>query len=243
MSRLKAFGIHVGISFIIFLFLAYLVVFQWYPDFFFDTDGGWRGLRIIVAVDMVLGPALTLVVFKAGKPGLKTDLALIGLFQFVCLVAGTYVVWNERPIAVVYNDGRFTAMTSEDYDSLDNAPDFSSYPGDNPKWVMVEIPEGIEEENAFRKEMFKAGTLISSAVDRYIPFSTEHKQFLDQSFKTELILKKEGGQESLDLWVTKHGGSIEDYAFYPLSTRYTYVFIGYRVATGERLGLLPITAN
>ena len=69
MSRFKAFGIHLGISFVIFVFLAYLVVMEWYPGLLFDTDGGWRGMRIIIAVDLVLGPLLTLVVYRAGKPG------------------------------------------------------------------------------------------------------------------------------------------------------------------------------
>ena len=69
MSRYLAAFYHLLISLVIFVFLAYLVVFVWYPDFFFDIDGGWEGMRIIIAVDLVLGPMLTLVVFKAGKPG------------------------------------------------------------------------------------------------------------------------------------------------------------------------------
>ena len=99
MSRFSAFSIHLGISFLIFLLLAYLVVFQWYPGIFFDNDGGWRGMRIIVAVDLVLGPLLTLVVFKAGKPGLRTDLTLIGLFRlYACVPApGSFMVRDHWP--------------------------------------------------------------------------------------------------------------------------------------------------
>jgi hypothetical protein len=71
LNRFPAFGIHLGLSFVIFVVLAYLVIFVWYPSFFFDTDSGWRGMQIIVGIDLVLGPMLTLVVFKAGKPELK----------------------------------------------------------------------------------------------------------------------------------------------------------------------------
>ena len=109
MKRFGAFGIHLGISALIFIGLAYLVLFQWYPDMFFTTDGGWQGIRIIILVDMVLGPLLTLIVFKPGKPGLKFDLTCIGVFQLVCLAAGTYLVYNERPLAMVYVDGQFTS--------------------------------------------------------------------------------------------------------------------------------------
>ena len=83
--RINAFLIHLTISFIIFLVLAYLIVLHWYPLPYFHTDGGWRGIRIIAGVDLVLGPLLTLIVFKPGKPGLKFDLTLIGLAQAVAL--------------------------------------------------------------------------------------------------------------------------------------------------------------
>ena len=74
MSRYRAAAIHLGLSALLFVALAYLVVFVWYPGFFFETDGGWEGIRIIAAVDLVVGPLLTLIVFKAGKPGLRFDL-------------------------------------------------------------------------------------------------------------------------------------------------------------------------
>ncbi len=42
MKRITAFGTHLGISAVIFAGLAYLVLFVWYPDLFFATDGGWQ---------------------------------------------------------------------------------------------------------------------------------------------------------------------------------------------------------
>lgn len=85
MSRFKAFSIHFAISFAIFLILLYFILFQWYPQPLFSTDGGWRIIRIIVGVDLVLGPLLTLIVFKAGKPGLKFDLTIIAFLQITAL--------------------------------------------------------------------------------------------------------------------------------------------------------------
>lgn len=103
MNRFGAFAIHLGISLVIFAVLGYLIVFQWYPDFFFTSDGGWQGIRIVALVDLVLGPTLTLVVYKKGKPSLKFDLTVIALLQTACLIAGVYVVWSERPVAMVFS--------------------------------------------------------------------------------------------------------------------------------------------
>ena len=47
-------------------------------------------LITIFLVDVVLGPGLTLMVFKPGKPGLKFDMAAIVVLQMVALS------WREK---------------------------------------------------------------------------------------------------------------------------------------------------
>ena len=70
------------------------------------------------------------------------DLTLIGLLQAVCLAAGSYVVWDERPVAVVYLDSRFEVLTRDDYTFLpvEERPDLDQFPGDYPKWLSVHVP-------------------------------------------------------------------------------------------------------
>ena len=177
MNRFGAFLIHLGISLVIFAVLAALVVFVWYPDFFFTADGGWQGIRIIAAVDLVLGPLLTLVVFNRAKPRaeLRRDLTMIGTFQFVCLVAGTYVVYSERPIALVYSDGYFVSMSADDYRAAGVAvPELSGFPGRSPKWVSVVLPEDPFAQSELRKSAWKSGTPLRALADLYQPFSIEH---------------------------------------------------------------------
>jgi len=212
MSRFSAFSIHLGISLLIFLVLAYLVVYQWYPGIFFDTDGGWRGMRIIIAVDLVLGPLLTLIVFKAGKPGLRTDLTLIGALQCVCLLAGTWVVFSERPVAVVYTDGRFTVMSSDDYvaDAGVNVPDLRHFPGDTPKWVMVQMPEEEYAALDLRAETLRQGRLTSTLTDYYAPFSTAAPDFLQDAEDPEVIRSTKIWETRLNNWLAEHGGSVDD---------------------------------
>ncbi len=243
MNRFGAFGIHLALSLVIFLFLAYLVVYQWYPDFFFETDGGWRGLRIIIFVDFVLGPVLTLVVYKAGKPGLRTDLSMIGAFQIACLIAGTWVVYSERPISVVYNDGRFSVMSAQDYeDSGDQIPDLSRFPGDAPKWVMVEVPTGLQEEADFRGSMMKEGRLISTAVEHYKPFTFEHDQVRGNPMDPSLIIEKDSGKAVMQQWLSEHGGTPDDYLFYNIASRFVYGYLAFEKETGKLRGLLNLSS-
>ena len=240
MSRFSAFSIHLGISFLIFLVLAYLVVFQWYPGIFFDNDGGWRGMQIIIAVDLVLGPLLTLIVFKAGKPGLRTDLTLIGLLQAVCLCAGTWVVYSEKPIAVVYTEGRFTVMTADDYraDGVAELPDLRHFPGDNPKWVMVNLPESVEEQYNIRAEVYRSGKTLSSMTELYVPFNTAAPDFFGAAENPAIITGHQEWQHRLDNWLQAHGGTYQDYAFFTFATRYVFGYLIYDRASAEQVGLV-----
>lgn len=241
MTRFSAFAVHLGISFVIFIVLAWLVIFEWYPGVLFDTDGGWRGMRIIFAVDLVLGPMLTLAVFKPGKPGLKTDLTLIGLLQTVCLIAGTYVVWSEKPEAVIYVDGRIQVVTRDDFveNRLPGIPDLSHIPGDDPKWVMVEVPTEFDELARFRADIVKREVTPIAEVDRYIPFSPDHPQFKNEPRNLGRYAEEPRFQVALKRFEAEYGDP-NAYDFYLFTTRYVYTYAAFDRESGEMIGLLDL---
>ena len=80
-GKIPAFLIHLGISAAFVSALAAVVYIIWYPPPYFGFDGGWNVMRMVILVDVVLGPLLTLVVFRRGKQGLARDLAIIALVQ------------------------------------------------------------------------------------------------------------------------------------------------------------------
>jgi len=142
MSRWRAFAIHFAISAAIFVVLLAIILVFWFPGILFSIDGGWTGLRIIIGVDLVLGPLLTLVVFKAGKPGLKFDLTCIGVFQAVCLAGGMFVVHSERPVALVLAyDTVYSLGVNEFIDYGKDPAILNEFPGDYPKRLYAELPE------------------------------------------------------------------------------------------------------
>lgn len=239
LNRLSAFAIHLGLSFVVFLVLAYLLVFVWYPGLFFDTDGGWRGMRIIVAVDLVLGPMLTLVVFKPGKPGLKWDLSLIAAFQTVCLIAGSYVVYSERPIAIVYVLGEFHVTSVDDYADT-TMPSLQHITG-NPKWVMVQLPEDPDAAHAIKRQYIEKGRTLYSAIEQYVAFDPNGAAFKAASEDLSLIKQKDEQKNFLQPFLSQHGGQLTDYRFYPFSTRYQYTYAAFN-QDNEFVGMLETPA-
>ena len=180
MSRFKAFAIHFGISFVIFLGLLYFILVQWYPEPLFTTDGGWRVIRIIAGVDLVLGPLLTLIVFKAGKKGLKFDLTLIAIVQFLALSWGVWNTYNERPAALIYTLDFFTPVPAYQLAEQGMTTDKLKQFGDSwPVYIYIDIPK--EKISQVISKAIQAGKPLYLLTEHYKKLSKEQSATLKES--------------------------------------------------------------
>ncbi len=115
-DRLKASGIHLSISLLIALLAALLVFVVWYPYPYREISGGRELFLLVVGVDVILGPLITLVVFNRSKPWseLRRDLAMIVLVQFAFLSYGLWTVSVARPVHLVFEIDRFRVVHAID---------------------------------------------------------------------------------------------------------------------------------
>lgn len=144
MSRWKAAAIHLSISAAIGLVSAALIFGLWYPPPYSHAAGADELVLLLLGVDVVLGPLLTLVVFKTGKKSLRFDLSVIALIQACAFVYGMSVVVRARPAFIVGEIDRFVLVTAKDLDRTDLAqgrkPEFRSVPWTGPRLVAAEMP-------------------------------------------------------------------------------------------------------
>jgi hypothetical protein len=112
--RARAAGLHLLISLVVAALAAALVFGLWYPGIYRILAGGRELFALVVAVDVILGPLLTLAVFDIRKPlkALGRDLAVIGLLQMAALVYGLHTVYVVRPVAMVFEVDRFRVVTA-----------------------------------------------------------------------------------------------------------------------------------
>lgn len=106
-NRYQAFVAHIAISSIIFFILLAFITLSWYPGILFDTGNGWKAIGMIVGIDMILGPLLTLIVFNPKKSSLKFDLSIIAFIQIAALAYGSWTIHQTRPIAIAYVNNHF----------------------------------------------------------------------------------------------------------------------------------------
>lgn len=119
-SRLKAASRAAGVHFVCSLAVglsAAAVIFNiWFPYPYDQMAGGQALFWILVSVDVVSGPLLTLVVFNPLKPRRErvTDLTAIAGLQLLALGYGLHTLSLARPIALVYEIDRFRVISMVD---------------------------------------------------------------------------------------------------------------------------------
>lgn len=195
-TKLKAFIAHLFISSAILAVLLAIILLFWYPGELIHA-GATEGLRILVGVDIVLGPLLTLIVFKEGKKSLSKDLAVIGAIQGICLLGGLWLVYNERPVAQVLADDGIHLMTRTDFELYkETLPSDDS--GIHPNAYLLELPDDWSQIPSIKLSSEIADKKpISFRTDLYKPFSgiepqdfssrvTNIIQHLQEGKKTEL---------------------------------------------------------
>lgn len=241
MTRFKAFLVHFLISLAIFLVLLYLIVFVWYPQPYFAADGGWQGIRLIFGVDLVLGPLLTLIVFRPGKPGLKLDLALIGLLQASALAWGVWIVHDQRTALVVYADGTFTSLTREQIrDVGDQAQSIVDAAEKLPALAFVQLPADKKERLELKFKTVFSGLPLYALGERYQPFDAQILPEVISEGESLEAGQEEAEKQEIERFLTEHGGSADDYRTYPLRCRYDERRLVLRKADGAIVGSLKV---
>ncbi|HEY5739108.1 MAG TPA: hypothetical protein VIW27_05250 [Gammaproteobacteria bacterium] len=212
-TKLKATAIHMSMSIAVFAFLAYQIYYNWYPQPYFEIDGGWQGIRLIAAVDLVLGPVITFLIFDLSKRmrAIIFDLVVILVIQFGALAYGVYVTYTQRPIAVVLIDEFVVPAIMEHYGGkLESTEQLSRYSDEKPPIIYADLPLDeaqlaeinrikIEEkvlENA-QMQLYRPQSGLREALDRLQPVFYDRLDFF-------------GARAALEEWLETHGKSADE---------------------------------
>jgi hypothetical protein len=112
--NIKAFAIHLAISASIAGLSAALVYGLWYPAPLSNALGVSDIFLMLLAIDLILGPLMTLVVYKPHKSSLKFDLTVIAVVQLAALLYGLHTVGIARPAYMVYTKDRFDLVLAHE---------------------------------------------------------------------------------------------------------------------------------
>lgn len=149
---LKNAGWHLIVSLILAGLAALLVFAVWYPYPYSELTGGLNLYKLVVAVDIVCGPLLTLILASPKKKLRERiiDFSLVGTIQLAALLYGLHSVSLARPVVAAFEKDRINIVTAAEIDETDlaNAPEgMRQLPWFGIERVGVREPASIEEAN------------------------------------------------------------------------------------------------
>ena len=241
LSRWQAAGMHFLICVAIAIVVVTLMLELWYPRPLFEAAGGNDLLFIIVGVDVVLGPLLTLVVFRAGKRGMKFDLTVIGLVQLAALIYGAHIIYLARPAFIVFVKDRFEVVSAAELAPEDLAaaryPQFRKAPIGGPGLAAAEMPANPEERRKVI-EAALAGRDMQQLPRLWVPYDTARAEVLSKAKPLEYFRKDSDVGAAVNAYLAGEGAGAKDKPALLLRTRFAWLVVIVDPKTAEPVKML-----
>lgn len=189
-QKLVAFSIHLGLSLAVvgsFLLFLFLVV---YTPPILRLEGGSAIALMVLAVDVSLGPLLTLILYRKGKWGLKFDMGMILTLQLAAFLYGAWTLYSQRPLYLAFTVEHFRIVPAADIDIgrltvKELAPGLLS----GPRLVYVVRPEG-DERQRIMFDALAGGKDIQYYPEYYRPLEDHLDEVRKRSVRLERLAKE-----------------------------------------------------
>jgi len=242
-SRLRASSVHLLISSCVAALSAALVFLVWYPGALAQASGVTNIFLLLLAVDISLGPLITLFVYNTKKPELKRDLAIVGLIQLAALLYGLHTVAVARPAFIVFTSDRFDLVFANDLDEkkLSEAkyPEYRSVSLLGPKMAAAALPTDAKERTALLFDSVSGGDDLQHLPKFYRPYA-ELKESIVKRAQSLTKLKdfnKNRGTE-IDALVAKYAK--QEVGFIPLKGKSLDLTVIVSLKTGEVVDIVDL---
>lgn len=227
-TRYRAAAIHFWLSVLVAVVLVVLMLSLWYPSPYFTAMGGAKLLILIVGIDIVIGPIITLIIYNPSKKSLPFDLAVVACLQLAAFVYGVSVMFAARPVFNVYFNGRFDVVSPsrvpvEEFTKVKlNA--YKSFPLTGPKLVAAIDPTTVDEINYIMLHK-KAAADIAAFPQQYVPYEAGTASAKEAGLKAkpidELRKKDPSAIPALDAFIKEHKLDTNKVGYLPVVTRKT----------------------
>ena len=227
----KAMALHFLGSLSVALVVGILVFGVWFPYPYRQLAGGTELFFLIMGIDLVCGPLLTLVLFNPIKP--RRELAIdLGLVVFVQLTALAYGMWSlhlARPLYLVYEVDRFKVIARVDLD----ASEFNKLPYllqvqpfRGPQIIGLRKPTE-EERKRVMFESSQGGRDYGERPSFYAPYDVTNaaKAYLRAKPIADFAKKYPSKQADIDKLQLQVGGDGKQLRYLPIIARQDWVAV------------------
>ena len=244
-EKLRASGIHLGISAVIAALAAWLVFGLWFPYPYGELAGGRHLFLLLLVVDVVLGPLLTLVVFNSRKSLREKmlDFSVIGLLQLSALAYGLWTVSQARPAHLVYEYSRLAVVTAAQLpdEQLEKAPpELRALPWTGPTLLSLRPLKDAKEQ--FDSTMLATNGIPQAAQPELWQSYDAARAAILQTARPLDKLKTQYPAETalIDSSIAKTGKPADRLLYMPVLSRDTAWSVLIDAETARPVGFIPL---
>lgn len=143
-SKLHAFLNHLVVTFFVGMGTALFVFVFWYPAHYRSIYLGLELFRLILLVELILGPLMSLVIYNPIKSRreLVLDYSIVAVIQLSALSYGIHTTYSARPVFEVVVKDRVELVSANELGALMNplALETIDLPQLGPQLICIEEP-------------------------------------------------------------------------------------------------------
>ncbi|MDH0865511.1 TfpX/TfpZ family type IV pilin accessory protein [Mitsuaria sp. GD03876] len=244
-GRLKASLLHFTFTLVVAASVAAIVFLLWYPWPYSEVSGGATLFLLIVGVDVVLGPLITLVVFDVTKrkAELWRDMVVVVALQLAGLAYGTHTMFVARPVVLALEGERFRVAIAADVveAELPKAPEgLRSLSLTGPKLVGTRDARGDETFDAVMAAM--GGADLGQRPSFWRLWDEPSRAAARKAGKpvAELLAKHPAQADDLRAAVAKTGKPIEQLIYIPMLAKRNDWSVLLDKTSGDPAGFAPV---
>lgn len=176
--RFKAFGLHLLASACVLTLVLGTLYLGWYRWPGWYVVGVSTVVVVLIAVDLTLGPLMTLVVARASKPRaeLVRDIGIIAAVQLCALAYGTVSLWNGRPLYYAFSTSTLQLVQGYDFNDAELSTARKQHAAIQPhwyslpRWIWAPLPKNPEEAEKIVVATVTGGDDVTSMPQYFRPW-------------------------------------------------------------------------
>jgi hypothetical protein len=175
-ASLRFAGKHLLASIAIAVAVSVLVFGLWYPHPFDQLASGRELFALVMSVDVVAGPLLSLIVFNPMKSRreLVRDIGVIVALQTAALSYGLFSVAQARPVYMAFEGDRFRVVSVPDL----RGANVNGLSLTGPKLIGVRLLSNTDPAYLKSIQLAMQGVHPAFRPERWMPYDSQREQVL-----------------------------------------------------------------
>ena len=242
---LRAGTVHLLLSATVAGLVALLVFGAWFPGQLRALSGGAELFWLLVGVDVVCGPLLTLVLASPSKSPRERwlDFSLVGLVQVAALLYGLHSLWAARPVVLAFEVDRLVIASANEVqtEALSQAPaELRSLPW----WGVLQVgTRKAKDSNEFFESMNLGLGGISPAMRPHwwLPWDSAQAGIQERAKPVaELLARRPQAASVLQAAMAETGLPVQQLRYLPLTSSKTKDWVALLNTEGRIVGYAPV---